>query len=49
MKLGGWKTRAMFTRYAIVDDQDLAAAQATLDQALATPAPRTVVPLRQRG
>ena len=49
MRLGGWKTRAMFTRYAIVDDQDLAAAQATLDRALTTPATRTVLPLRQRG
>jgi integrase len=45
MKLGGWKTRSMFTRYAIVDERDLADAQAELDAALALPGPPRVVPL----
>jgi site-specific recombinase XerD len=46
MRLGGWKTRSMFTRYAIVDEQDLADAQATLERVLTTRTARTVVPLR---
>jgi integrase len=37
MRLGGWKTRSMFSRYAIVDDQDLVEAQAKLDAAFSTP------------
>ena len=47
MKLGGWRTRSMLTRYNIVDTDDLADAQAQLDAALASPGPRTVVPLRK--
>jgi integrase len=49
MRLGGWKTRSMLTRYNIVDTSDLADAQAKLDAALAAPGPRTVVPLRRAG
>jgi integrase len=48
MKLGGWKTRSMFSRYAIVDERDLAEAQAKLDAALGAGGVRTVVPLRRR-
>jgi hypothetical protein len=33
MRLGGWKTPAMFDRYAIVDDADVVETQATLDRA----------------
>jgi len=47
MKLGGWKTRSMLTRYNVTSTDDLAAAQATLDAALAAPGPRTVLPLRR--
>jgi integrase len=48
MRLGGWKTRSMFSRYAIVDERDLAEAQAKLDAVLlATTTPPTVVPLRR--
>jgi len=47
MRLGGWKTRSMFDRYAIVDGRDLAEAQQKLDAALATPGPRKVVALRE--
>src|SRR5262249_59414240 len=39
MKLGGWKTRSMLTRYNVTSTDDLADAQATLDAALATPGP----------
>jgi integrase len=46
MALGGWKTRSMFARYAIVDSRDLGEAQQKLDAALATPGPRKVVALR---
>jgi hypothetical protein len=46
MKLGGWKTRSMFARYSIVDDRDLADAQAKLDAVFRAAAPRRVVPLR---
>ena len=46
MKMGGWKTRSMFNRYAIVDSRDLGEAQQKLDAALATPGPRKVVALR---
>ena len=31
MRLGGWKTRSMFERYAIVDERDLAAAVSAYD------------------
>jgi integrase len=48
MQLGGWKTRSMFARYAIVDSRDLAEAQAKLDAAFATSTSRRVVPLRRR-
>jgi integrase len=47
MRMGGWRTRAMLTRYNIVDCSDLADAQAKLDAALAAPGPRKVVPLRR--
>jgi integrase len=47
MALGGWKTRSMFDRYAIVDSRDLAEAQQKLDAALAAPGPRKVIALRQ--
>jgi integrase len=46
MRLGGWKTRSMFERYAIVDSRDLAEAQQKLNAALATPGPRKVVAIR---
>jgi site-specific recombinase XerD len=49
MKLGGWRTRSMFSRYNIVDESDLAAAQERMTEAFAAPGPRTVVPLRTRG
>jgi integrase len=49
MKLGGRKTPSMFTRYAIVDERDLADAQAEINAALATPTARTVMPLRRRA
>lgn len=49
MKLGGWKTRAMFTRYTIVDERDLAEAQAKLDRVFQTATSRKVTPLRRRG
>ena len=45
----GWKTRAMFARYAITDERDQVEAQAKLDAALANPGAPTVVPLRHRG
>jgi integrase len=47
MQLGGWKTPSVFARYNIVEEQDLAEAQATLDRVLATPGARTVIPLRR--
>jgi integrase len=47
MKMGGWKTRAMLSRYNIVDHKDVADAQAKLDAALAAPGSRKVVPLRR--
>jgi site-specific recombinase XerD len=47
MALGGWKTRSMFTRYAIVDSRDLAEAQAKLEDAFATSQRPQVVPLRR--
>ena len=47
MRLGGWKTRSMFDRYAIVDSRDLAEAQQQLNAALAAPGPRKVVALRR--
>jgi len=48
MKLGGWRTRSMFSRYNIVDESDLADAQTKLNAAFAE-ARRTVVPLRRRA
>jgi integrase len=47
MKLGGWRSRAMLTRYNVVDTTDLADAQAALDASLAAPGPRKVVRLRR--
>jgi hypothetical protein len=49
MKMGGWRTRSMLTRYNIVDTSDLADAQQKLDAALAAPGPRKVVALRGLG
>jgi hypothetical protein len=46
MKMGGWKTRSMLTRYNIVDTQDLADAQAAMTRAFAT-TERKVIPLRR--
>jgi integrase len=48
MARGGWRTRAMFARYAITDERDQVEAQAKLDAALANPGAPTVVPLRGR-
>jgi integrase len=48
MARGGWKTRSMFARYSITNDQDQREAQAKLDAAFATPGSRTVVPLDGR-
>jgi hypothetical protein len=42
MKLGGWRTRSMLTRYNIVSGDDLADAQERLTTALATATPRVV-------
>jgi integrase len=47
MKMGGWKTRSMLSRYNIVDTRDLADAQAKLNAVLAAPGPRKVVALRR--
>ena len=47
MKMGGWKTRSMLSRYNIVDTSDLADAQQKLDAVLAAPGPRKVVALRR--
>jgi integrase len=47
MKMGGWKTRSMLSRYNIVSTDDLADAQQKLDAVLAAPGPRKVLPLRQ--
>jgi len=47
MKMGGWKTRSLLTRYNIVDTRDLADAQQKLEAALAAPGPRKVIALRQ--
>jgi integrase len=50
MKLTGHKTEAVYRRYAIVSEGDLAegvAKLATLHQALAEKAPRTVIPLQE--
>jgi len=47
MKLGGWKTAAMFRRYAIVSEADQLAAVAALEQAepsTVPPAPETLRP-----
>jgi integrase len=49
MRLGGWKTRSMFTRYAIVDEKDLADAQATLERVLTTRTARTVARSARRA
>lgn len=47
MALGGWRTRAMFARYAITDRSDLLDAQTKLTAAFAAVPPRTVLPLRR--
>lgn len=47
LRMGGWLTRSMLTRYNIVDTADLADAQARLDAALAAPGPRKVVSIRR--
>ena len=46
MARGAWKTRSMFVRYSIVDEQDQREAQEKLDAAFTTRGRRTVVPLR---
>jgi integrase len=46
MKMGGWKTPSMFSRYNIVDTQDLADAQAAMTRAFAA-TERKVIPLRR--
>src|SRR5262249_6661999 len=48
MRLGGWETRSMFARDALVDEREFADAQAKLDAALRAPGSRTVVPLRSK-
>jgi integrase len=47
MRLGGWKTDAMFQRYSIVDSSDLTEAQQKLDAKRAAPGPRKVVAIRR--
>jgi integrase len=42
MRLCGWKTRAMFDRYNIIDEQDLA--RAVAKRFAPTPAPNGIVP-----
>jgi hypothetical protein len=46
MKMGGWKTRSMLTRYNIVDTSDIADAQAKMTAAFAA-TERKVIPLRR--
>jgi len=47
MRIGGWKTRSVFSRYNVVDERDLAAAGERLAAFLTTAgtATPTVVPL----
>jgi integrase len=47
LRMGGWRTRSMLTRYNVVDTADLADAQARLDAALAAHGSRKVVALRR--
>jgi hypothetical protein len=42
MRLCGWRTRAMFDRYNIIDEQDLA--RAVAKRFAPTPAPNGIVP-----
>ena len=45
LKLGGWRTRSMLTRYNVVDTADLEDAQEKLNAAFTTA--KTVLPLRR--
>jgi integrase len=47
LKLGGWRTRSMLMRYNVVSTDDLADAQAKLNEAFATATAPKVVPLRR--
>lgn len=46
LRMGGWRTRSMLTRYNVVSTSDLEHAQAAMDAAF-TSAPKNLVPLRK--